>query len=132
MNASDQKIVHELWAREFALNEATTERITESTLSGKDLAYIARSSIRFTAGQHSIGSTNGNRHTCNTLIGSINRYFDWVNEGRYSYNAFERSKRQPVLSSERLLEQIAEFTPEDIYNLPPLPQEIEEEESEDE
>ncbi|RJL48699.1 hypothetical protein D5078_02610 [Pectobacterium carotovorum] len=124
--------VNELWAREFALNEATTERITESTLSGKDLAYIARSSIRFTAGQHSIGSTNGNRHTCNTLIGSINRYFDWVNEGRYSYNAFERSKRQPVLSSERLLEQIAGFTPEDIYNLPPLPQEIEEEESEEE
>ncbi len=40
-------------------------------------------------------------------------------------------KRQPVLSSERLLEQIAEFTPEDIYNLPPLPQETEEEESED-
>ena len=124
--------VNELWAREFALNEATTERITESILSGKDLAYIARSSIRFTAGQHSIGSTNGNRHTCNTLIGSINRYFDWVNEGRYSYNAFERSKRQPVLSSERLLEQIAGFTPEDIYNLPPLPQEIEGEESEEE
>lgn len=124
--------VNEQWAREFALNEATTERITESTLSGKDLAYIARSSIRFTAGQHSIGSTNSNKHTCNTLIGSINRYFDWVNEGRYSYNAFERSKRQPILSSERLLEQIAGFTPEDIYNLPPLPQEIEEEESEEE
>ncbi|WP_313104723.1 hypothetical protein [Pseudescherichia vulneris] len=123
--------VNEHWAREFALNEATTERITESTLSGKDLAYIARSSIRFTAGQHSIGSTNGNRHTCNTLIGSINRYFDWVNEGRYSYNAFERSKRQPVLSSERLLKQIAGFTPEDIYNLPPLPRDIEEEESEE-
>ncbi|HAU8263956.1 TPA: hypothetical protein I8287_001593 [Kluyvera intermedia] len=124
--------VNELWAREFALNEATKERITESTLSGKDLAYIARSSIRFTAGQYSIGSTNGNKHTCNTLIGSINRHFDWVNEGRYSYNAFERSKRQPVLSSEKLLEQIAGFTPEDIYNLPPLPQEIEEEESEEE
>ncbi|WP_029685435.1 hypothetical protein [Tatumella saanichensis] len=124
--------VNELWAREFVLNEATTERINESTLSGKDLAYIAKSSIRFTAGQHSIGSTNSNKHTCNTLIGSINRYLDWVNEGRYSYNAFERSKSQPVLSSERLLKKIAGFTPEDIYNLPPLPQEIEEEESEDE
>lgn len=124
--------VNEQWAREFTLNEATTERINESALSGKDLAYIARSSIRFTAGQHSIGSTNGNKHTCNILIGSINRYFDWVNEGRYSYNAFERSKAQPLLCSERLLEQIAGFTPEDIYNLPPLPQEIEEKESEEE
>lgn len=123
--------VNEDWAKEFALNEATTERITLSTLSGKDLAYIAKSAIRFTAGQHSIGSTNSKKHTCNTLIGSINRYFDWVNEGSYSYNAFERSKRQPVLSSERLLEQIAGFTPEDIYNLPPLPpQEIEEESEE--
>lgn len=119
--------VDEHWAREFVLNEATTERITQSTLSGKDLAYIAKSAIRFTAGHHSIGSTNNKKHTCNTLIGSINRYFDWVNEGSCSYNAFERNKRQPVLSSERLLEQIAGFTPEDIYNLPPLPQEIEEE-----
>lgn len=124
--------IDESWAREFVLNEATTEQIKASTLSGKDLAYIARSSIRFTAGQHSMGSTNCNRHTCNTLIGSINRYLGWVNEGRYSYNAFERSKRQPILSSERLLEQIAGFTPEDIYNLPPLPHEIVEEVPEEE
>ncbi|WP_039032114.1 hypothetical protein [Leclercia adecarboxylata] len=124
--------IDDSWAREFVLNEATTEQIKASTLSGKDLAYIARSSIRFTAGQHSMGSTNCNRHTCNTLIGSINRYLGWVNEGRFSYNAFERSKRQPILSSERLLEQIAGFTPEDIYNLPPLPQEIDEEVSEEE
>ncbi|CDG21136.1 conserved protein of unknown function [Xenorhabdus poinarii G6] len=119
--------VDEHWAREFALNEATIERINLSTLSGKDLSYIAKSSIRFTAGQHSIGSTSSNKHTCNTLIGSINRYFDWVNEGSYSHNEYERSKKQPILSSERLLEQISGFTPDDIYNLPSLPQEIEKE-----
>lgn len=115
--------VDDSWAREFVLNEATTKQIKSSMLSGKDLSYIAWSSIRFAAGQHSIGSTNGNRHTCNTLIGSINRNFSWANEGRYSNNTFERSKRQPILSSETLLEQIAGFTLDDIYNLPPLPDE---------
>ncbi|EMV7409637.1 hypothetical protein ABR157_003314 [Enterobacter soli] len=116
--------VDDNWAREFVLNEATTKQITSSMLSGRDLSYIAWSSIRFAAGQHSIGSTNGNRHTCNTLIGSINRTFGWVTEGRYSNNGFERGKRQPVLSSETLLEKIAGFTPDDIYNLPPVPEEI--------
>lgn len=124
--------VDDSWAREFVLNEATAERIRASTLSGKDLAYIARSSIRFSTGQHAMGSTNCNRHTCNMLIGSINRYLDWVNEGRYSYNAYERSKKQPILSAERLLERIAGFTLEDIYNLPSLPPEIVEEEFEEE
>lgn len=119
--------VDENWAREFTLNEATIERINLSTLSGKDLSYIAKSSIRFTAGQYSIGSTSSNKHTCNTLIGSINRYFDWVDEGRFSHNEYERSKKQPILSSERLLELISGFTPDDIYNLPSLPQETEEE-----
>jgi hypothetical protein len=124
--------VDDSWARDFMLNEATTKQITSSMLSGKDLSYIAWSSIRFAAGQHSIGSTNGNRHTCNTLIGSINRNFSWVNEGRYSKNTFERSKKQPILSSETLLEQIAGFTPDDIYNLPPVPDEtIDDEEQEE-
>lgn len=72
-----------------------------------------------------MGSTTGTKHTCNTLIGSINRYFDWIDEGSFTHNAFERSKNYPVLASERLLQQIAGFTPEDIYNLPPLPQKTE-------
>ncbi|WP_241640257.1 hypothetical protein [Rosenbergiella epipactidis] len=115
-------IIDENWAKAFSLNQSTTHRIDVSTLSARDLAYIARSSIRYTAGKHSMGSTTGTKHTCNTLIGSINRYFDWIDEGSFTYNAFERSKNYPVLASERLLQQIAGFTPEDIYNLPPLPQ----------
>jgi len=116
--------VVERWAQEFSLNEKTTERVEASDLSAKDLVYIARSATGYAAGQHSIGGSMGNRHTCNILIGSINRNFDWVDEGRFYAETYERSKKQPVLSSETLLENFLGMTPEDIYNLPPLLQEI--------
>jgi len=116
--------VVERWAQEFSLNEKTTERVEASDLSAKDLVYIARSATGYAAGQHSIGGSMGNRHTCNILIGSINRNFDWVDEGRFYAKTYERSKKQPVLSSETLLENFLGMTPEDIYNLPPLLQEI--------
>ncbi|MBD2815260.1 hypothetical protein ID850_10865 [Xenorhabdus sp. Flor] len=116
--------ITESWARGFTLNEKTIERIFTSKLSAKDLSYIARHAIGYAAGQHSIGSTNGNKHTCNILIGSINRNFDWVDTGKFYPKTFPRDKKQPVLSSERILEKIFGITPDDLYNLPPKSQEL--------
>lgn len=118
--------VDEKWAQEFSLNEKTIDRIEASDLSAKDLVYIARSATGYAAGQHSIGGSMGNRHTCNILIGSINRNLDWVDEGRFYAKTYERSKKQPILSSETLLENFLGITPEDIYNLPPCLQEAQE------
>ncbi|MBS9436738.1 hypothetical protein EAE91_05970 [Photorhabdus noenieputensis] len=111
--------VSDTWTREFTLNEKTIERIFSSSLSAKDLSYIARSAIGYTAGQHSIGGTKGNKHTCNVLIGSINRNFDWVDTDKFYPKNFPRDKKQPVMSSERIMEKICGITPDDLYNLPP-------------
>ncbi|OCA56553.1 hypothetical protein [Photorhabdus namnaonensis] len=111
--------VSDTWAREFTLNEKTIERISSSSLSAKDLSYIARYAIGYAAGQHSIGGTKGNKHTCNVLIGSINRNFDWVDTDKFYPKTFPRDKKQPVMSSERIMEKICGITPDDLYNLPP-------------
>ncbi|WP_447882996.1 hypothetical protein [Serratia fonticola] len=111
--------INDNWASDFTLNEKTIERISSSFLSAKDLSYIARSAIGYAAGQHSIGSSKGNKHTCNILIASINRNLDWVANGEFSPKTFPRDKKQPVLSSEKIVEQICNISTEDIYNIQP-------------
>lgn len=107
------------WAIDFALNEKTAERISSSCLSAKELASVAQSATSYAAGQHSIGNTKGNKHTCNTLIASINRNLDWIATGEYLARTFPRGKKQPVLSSEKVLEKICNLTPEDLYDFSP-------------
>ncbi|MGH1595025.1 hypothetical protein ACRBEJ_13585 [Yersinia proxima] len=111
--------VNDNWASDFTLNEKTVERISSTFLSAKDLSYIARSAIGYAAGQHSIGSSKGNKHTCNILIASINRNLDWVVTGEFSPKTFPRNKKQPVLSSEKIVEQICNISTEDMYNIQP-------------
>ncbi|MDE9428850.1 hypothetical protein [Xenorhabdus bovienii] len=108
--------IRDSWSNEFMLNEKTIERLSTTCLSAKDLSYIASSSVRYSAGQHAIKYTQSNRHTCNTLISSINKNIDWVESDKFLGKAYPRGKKQPVLSSERIIEHITNINPDDLYN----------------
>lgn len=111
--------VKDNWAVDFTLNEKTAERISLSGLSAKELSSIAQSSIRYVAGKHQVDSEKSNKRTCNSLIASINRNFDWIETGQYLSKLFPRGEKIPVLSSEKILEKICNLTPEEIYDLSP-------------
>ncbi|HDL8416653.1 TPA: hypothetical protein PXR16_003572, partial [Yersinia enterocolitica] len=107
------------WAKDFTLNEITIERIKSSNISAQILHYLAKTSIRYSAGKYSIGETYGNKHIRNTLIGSINRNLDWIENGNFIDNSYPRGKKQPVLAAERVLEIICGITAESLYDNSP-------------
>ncbi|WP_145571744.1 hypothetical protein [Yersinia bercovieri] len=107
------------WARDFTLNEITIERIKSSNISAQILHYLAKTSIRYSAGKYSIGETYGNKHIRNTLIGSINRNLDWIENGNFIDNSYPRGKKQSVLAAERVLEIICGITAESLYDNSP-------------
>lgn len=110
--------VRDSWADDFTLNEKTISNLSNASLSAQVLSYIARSASTYTAGQYATGHTTGNKHTCNTLISSINRQLEWIETGQFIAKTFPRNK-QPILSSERIIEIITKITPDDLYNLIP-------------
>lgn len=111
--------VKDNWAIDFTLNEKTAERISSSGLSAKEFTSIAQSAIRYVAGKHQVDNEKINKRTCNSLIASINRNFDWIAAGQYLSKLFPRGEKTPVLSSEKILEKICNLTPEEIYDLSP-------------
>lgn len=112
------KNIRDSWAVNFVLNEQTILNLSNANLSAKVLSYIAKSALRYTAGQHAMGETQGNRHTCNILISSINNHLEWIEVGNFIDKSYPRNK-QPVLSSEKIIEKIAMINPDDLYNLSP-------------
>lgn len=106
------------WAENFQLNEKTILNLSKANLSAKTLSYIAKNSTNYAAGQHAKKETYGNNHTCNLLLSSINRHLEWIEKGTFINNSCKRN-RQPMLSSEKILEIFAKISPEDIYNLQP-------------
>lgn len=106
------------WAKNFKLSEKIILDLSESNLSAKILTYIARNATNYAASQHAKGFTSGNQHTCNTLLSSINRNLEWIESDQFLDKSLVRN-RQPILSSERILEIITNITPEDLYNINP-------------
>lgn len=108
--------IQDSWAKDAEINEKTIQRIENINVSPQVLSYIAKTSVRFTAGKYSIGETYGDKNTKNILIGSINRNIDWLENGTFIDNSTPRYKNQPVLSIESIIEMLFSVTPDTIYN----------------
>lgn len=108
--------IQDSWAKDAEINEKTIQRIENINVSPQALSYIAKTSVRFTAGKYSIGETYGDRNTKNILIGSINRNIDWLENGNFIDNSTPRYKNQPVLSIESIIEMLFSVTPDTIFN----------------
>ncbi|WGE29487.1 hypothetical protein PHA77_02130 [Edwardsiella tarda] len=111
--------IQDSWAKDTEINEKTIQRIENINISPQVLSYIAKTSVRFTAGKYSIGETYGDKNTKNILIGSINRNIDWLENGTFIDNSAPRYKNQPVLSIESIIEMLFSVTPDTIYNSTP-------------
>ncbi|WP_445493675.1 hypothetical protein [Photorhabdus sp. SF281] len=102
------------WAQDFSLNENTMQRLVNIHSSARRLSFVAFSSVNSTAGFHELQSS-GTRHTQNMLLHKINRYLDFIekNDADYSKPRFDKA---PVLSIERIINELFHLDPITLYN----------------
>lgn len=106
--------VSDSWAHDFELNEATINRIENIITSAKRFSFTASSAIRSTIAFHELESTS-KKHTQNVLLHNINKYINFIEEDSADYSK-TRYIKAPILSIEKLIDEVFNLSPETLYN----------------
>ena len=106
--------VSDKWAQEFSLNESTIQRLEKIDSSARRLSYVAFSSVNSTVGFHELQST-GSKHTQNMLLHKIMKYLDFIESGESDYSK-PRFDKAPILSIEKVIEELLNLDPHSLYN----------------
>ena len=106
--------VSDQWAEDFVLNEDTKNKIEKISTSAKRLSFTASSAIRSTIAFHELDSTSV-KHTQNVLLHNINKYLKFIEENSADYSK-TRYEKAPILSIERLIDDMFNISPDTLYN----------------
>lgn len=109
--------VTDSWPDNFLLNTSTLERIATIHADAGRMCSAAFISVQATSGAERMKKTRGIKHTQNLLIHNINNGLNWVEKNLQEKpeNPRTRYKGLPVLSIEKILNELRGLTPEMIF-----------------
>lgn len=106
------------WIQEYEIPEDFKKKISGAKLSCRKFSYIAFSAVKNAVSFHHMGESTGNSHTRNMMTYYLKKYLNLAETSPNDYSK-PRMETAPIFQVEQLISHVTSITPEDIYNLVP-------------